>query len=448
MNNNIFRKYDIRGIVDSDLPEDVIVSLGKAFGTRLIRAGKKNVLLGGDCRKSTLSLKQYLQRGLITTGCNVIDIGICTSPVLYFGLHTMDVDGGIMVTGSHNPPEYNGFKIAVGKETIYGEAIQELRQNIEARDFEEGKGLFSQYDLIADYIQYMSNAVNITNPFKVVIDAGNGTAGVIMIPILKKMGVDVLPVFCELDGNFPNHHPDPTIEENLSVLKKKVIEEKADVGIGFDGDGDRIGVVDNSGSVIWQDILLLLLAREILKENPGASIIGDVKCSQVLYQDIAQNGGKPIMWKTGHSLIKAKIKETKALLAGEMSGHFFFADRYYGFDDGIYAALRLMEFISASDMSFSNMLESVPTTFATPEIRIEFSDEEKEKIVSVLKEKLQKKYVVNDLDGIRVNFDHGWALLRASNTQPVLVMRFEADTNERLIEYRKRIESMLKEAMG
>jgi phosphomannomutase/phosphoglucomutase len=349
-----------------------------------------------------------------------------------------------MLTGSHNPPEYNGFKIMVGEETLYGEAIQNILTIIQDNDFiKEESTSRRTYDIVSEYKDYVEKNIRLEKKLKVVVDAGNGTAGVIACPIFKKLGCDVIELYCEMDGNFPNHHPDPTLPEALEDLIKEVIRSKAHLGIAYDGDGDRIGAIDDEGNIIWGDLLLVLFSQDILARNPGASIISEVKASKVLYEQIKKLGGLPIMWKTGHSLIKKKIKEEKALLAGEMSGHIFFADRYFGFDDAIYSSARLLELLSKSEKKFSQMLSELPKTYNTPEIRVYASDEVKFKIVEEVKKELSQKYPIIDIDGVRAIFPEGWGLVRASNTQEALVLRFEGNTEEAL----KAIEKEVKRAV-
>jgi phosphomannomutase / phosphoglucomutase len=448
MNPLIFREYDIRGIVDTDLTDDVVRNIGKAFGSVIRREGKKTVTIGGDCRLSTERFRKDLIEGIVSTGCDVLNLGICTTPILYFSIYTLDVDGGIMITGSHNPSDFNGFKMCVGKETIHGADIKKIHAIIEDNDFESGSGTAKDYDVITAYKKYMVSKFSFKRPVKVAIDAGNGTGGEIFIPILNDLGVDVVPLNCQMDGTFPNHHPDPTVEKNLIQLIDAVKKQSLDLGIAFDGDSDRIGAVNEKGEIIWGDKLMILFSRAILKANPGATIISEVKSSTHLYADIEKNGGNGIMWKTGHSLIKAKMKETNAALAGEMSGHVFFADRYYGFDDAIYAALRLIEIVDRSDEPLSAMLSDVPKTFSTAEIRVDCPDELKFKIVEAIKDDLKNDHTIIDIDGVRIVFDDGWGLIRASNTQAVLVMRFEADSNERLKEMRSFVENKVAEISG
>ncbi|NPB08756.1 MAG: phosphomannomutase/phosphoglucomutase [Thermodesulfobacteria bacterium] len=448
VNPLIFREYDIRGRVDVDLTEEVAEAIGKAYGTmiRRRRNGKK-VVCGRDGRLSGPKLQEALIRGILSTGVSVMDIGVTPTPVMYFSLFTVEgLDGGIQVTGSHNPPEFNGFKICVGQETIYGPDIQELRKLIEAEDFETGKGEKETLDILPKYKAFLKENIHLKRPLKVALDCGNGVTALTAPDAFKAHGCEVIALYCEVDGTFPHHFPDPVVEENLADLRKTVVEQGAEFGVGYDGDGDRIGVVDDKGNILWGDQLLIIFAREILKEHPGATIIGEVKCSQVMYDEIARLGGRPIMWKTGHSLIKKKMKEEKALLAGEMSGHIFFADRYFGFDDAVYASLRLAEIVSASDVPLSEMLKDLPKMVSTPEIRIECPDEKKFEIVRRLTERLKAMgYKVIDIDGARVVFEDGWGLVRASNTQPVLVLRFEARDEKRLEEIRRLIEGLLEE---
>ena len=377
MNEQIFREYDIRGVVATDLVPETVENLGRAVGTHLLRSGASELVLGRDCRLSSDSLRDILVRGLLATGINVVDIGVCHTPLVYFSLFHLALNGGVMITGSHNPPECNGFKVCRGKSTIHGAEIQELKNLILARDFEKGAGSLRHESVLAAYWERIASDVGIARPLKVVVDAGNGTGGMAGVPLFKRMGCEVIELFCDMDGNFPNHHPDPTVPAFMQKLIETVKSEKADIGIAFDGDGDRIGAVDEQGTIIWGDQLLIIYAREILKELPGATIISEVKASQSLYNDITSRGGRAIMWKTGHSLIKAKMKEEGAVLAGEMSGHMFFEHRYFGFDDAVYAACRLLEILSKTAAPASSMLADVPKTFTTPEIRVDCPDDKK-----------------------------------------------------------------------
>jgi len=450
MNPHIFREYDIRGLVDSDLTEEVARLLGLGLGTTVRRAGGAAVVLGRDCRESSDRFRDAMAPALASTGVDVIDIGVVPTPLTYFAANTLPGCGGLaMITGSHNPKEYNGFKMGVGKTTFHGHEIQALRKLIEARDFDKGQGQLREHDIVTPYQKYVRETVKVgPRKLKVVIDAGNGVGGAVAVPLFKSMGFTVVDQFCEMDANFPNHHPDPTVVENMRDLIARVKAEKADVGIAYDGDADRIGVVDDLGNILWGDQLMILFSRELLKEVPGATIVGEVKCSMTLYEDIAKHGGKPIMWKAGHSLIKAKMKETGAQLAGEMSGHIFWTNRYYGFDDGVYSSARLLEILSHADQPLSKLLADVPKTFASPEIRFDMPNDE-QKFVTVKKAVeicRARGYDLVDVDGVRVQFPDGWGLIRASNTQPILVLRYEAQTEPRLFEIQKLIEGVLAEA--
>lgn len=438
----IFRSYDIRGLVDTQLTEEAVALIGKAYGTHARSKGAKKVSVGRDCRESSPRIRDQLIAGITSTGVDVVDIGCVTTPMQYFSLHTLDVDGGIMITGSHNPPEYNGFKVSVGKASIHGEEIQLLREIAEGGDLATGEGKVETFDIVASYSDYLTSNVELgARKLKVVVDGGNGTAGPFAVPIYEKLGVEVVPLFIEMDATFPNHHPDPTVEKNLEHLKAAVKEHGADLGIAYDGDGDRIGVIDEQQNVLWGDQLMILFSRAILQQCPGASIVAEVKCSKTLYDDITKHGGDAIMWKTGHSLIKGKMKEVGAELAGEMSGHIFFKHRFFGFDDATYAGLRLMEIVSSSDAPLSSLLADVPKTFSTAELRVECPEDVKFKLVAKAIDHFKTKgHDVIDIDGARVEFDDGWGLVRCSNTGPILVMRFEAQSVERLAEIRSYIE--------
>ena len=434
INPQIFREYDIRGVVGKDLTPDTALLIGKAIGTYMKRQGGKSLVLGRDVRSSSVDFRDILSEALTSTGCNVVDIGMVPTPVAYFALHHLKADGGVMITGSHNPPEFNGFKISLGHHSLYGEKIQELKALIDSKDFETGSGNIEQTCVMDAYTDHICSILKIPRKVKVVVDGGNGCFGIVGPKLLRKLGLDPVEIFCEPDGTFPNHHPDPTVEKNLQGLIAKVHSEKAELGIGFDGDADRIGVVDEKGNILWGDQLLTIFARDILSRNPGATIVGEVKCSQNLYKDIKNQGGVPVMAPAGHSLIKKKMKETGALLAGEMSGHVCFADNYFGFDDAVFAAGRILQIVAQSSLKVSEMLADLPKTAYTPEIRIDCPDEKKFEIVRELTEFFRNQYEVIDIDGVRVNFGDGWALIRASNTQPVLVLRFEAETQARLEE--------------
>jgi phosphomannomutase/phosphoglucomutase len=379
----------------------------------------------------------------LASGCAVTDIGVVPTPVLYYSVFHLGADGGVMITGSHNPPEFNGFKVVSGTSTIHGEAIQEVLHTIESRDLAQGSGSIAEADVVTPYVAEVASQFRLPRRVRAVVDAGNGTGGPVMHRIFEKIEVEATEMFFEMDGRFPNHHPDPTVPANLAALIAKVLETKADLGIAFDGDTDRIGAVDDNGVVIYGDQLMIIYGREILSRKPGATFIGEVKCSQLMYDDLAARGGNPIMWKTGHSLIKAKMKETGAELAGEMSGHMFFADRYYGFDDALYAACRLIEIVARSGRPLSAQLADLPKTVTTPEIRFDCPDELKFEVVRRCSLELRSRHKTVDVDGVRVLFPEGWGLVRASNTQPVLVMRFEATTPELLEAYRSEVEAVV-----
>ncbi|NLN39793.1 MAG: phosphomannomutase/phosphoglucomutase [Smithella sp.] len=443
MNPHVFREYDVRGLVDRDLNEIFVVNLGRAIGTYALAHNVKTMTIGRDCRLSSEAYQKYLIQGLNAAGIDTIDIGLCATPMLYYSIRRLETGGGVMVTGSHNPPEFNGFKICVGYDSIHGRQIQELRKIMESGAYVSGKGCGRDEDITESYQNYILDHIHINKKLKVVLDGGNGVGGKFAVPILEKLGCDVECLYCEPDGTFPNHFPDPTVEEHLEDLIALVAEHNADLGIAFDGDADRLGVVSNKGEIIWGDKLLLLFARDILKDNPGATIIGEVKCSQVLYDGIRKYSGNPIMWKAGHSLIKAKMKQEKALLGGEMSGHLFFADRYFGYDDAIYAAVRLLEILSLTDQDLSELLADIPVTFSTPEIRMDCEDHKKAQVVEKIKNHYKNTPGVIDIDGVRVPFEDGWALVRCSNTQPVIVLRFEASSAESLEKIKTEVEGLL-----
>jgi phosphomannomutase / phosphoglucomutase len=466
MNDKIFREYDIRGIVGHDMDDGFAYLLGKAVGRylRQVNPHAEQVSVGRDGRLSSATLAANAIQGILSTGIHVYDIGLCPTPLQYFSIHHMNLDGGIMVTGSHNPPEYNGFKLSIGKETIFGEEIQKLKQIVhqnEQADYSP-TGHLRQYDIIAAYNDFMTKRFSYLSDKKykrlrVTVDAGNGTGGIVAPKILESMGCDVTPLYCDPDGRFPNHHPDPTVVEYIRDLIRTTKEKKADIGIGYDGDADRIGVIDSAGNIIWGDQIMIVLSRDILKRKPGSVFIGDVKCSQLMFDDIEKHGGKPIMWKTGHSLVKSKMKEEHAVLAGEFSGHIFIADDYFGFDDALYTSFRLIEIMKRSGLGIRELLSDIPRLFYTPEIRLECQDDQKkalvEKIVHRFKEysrsgdgpfPIKKIY---DIDGARIVFEKGWGLVRSSNTQPVIVMRFEAEDEQSLARYRAFLENELKKAM-
>jgi phosphomannomutase/phosphoglucomutase len=442
----IFREYDIRGVAESELRSQDVELLGRALGTYISRKAGKRVSIGRDCRLSSERLRHALAEGLAASGCEVTDLGVVPTPVLYFAQVHLGSDGAIMITGSHNPPEYNGFKTVAGGAAIYGDQIQQIRTIMEAGDFEHGRGNVQSYDAVTPYVEEVTKQFNFARRVKVVLDAGNGTAGPVMRRVLAKLNVDATELYFDMDGRFPNHHPDPTMLENLHALINTVKQTGADLGLAFDGDADRLGAVDERGRPVFGDMLMLIYGREILSRKPGATFIGEVKCSQVMYDELERLGGRPIMYRTGHSLIKAKMKQEKAELAGEMSGHMFFADRYFGFDDALYSACRLIEIVAASGEPLSAQLAGVPATVSTPEIRIDCPDEIKFDVVARVAEHFKRTHKVVDIDGVRVIFQHGWGLVRASNTQPVLVERFEADNKNLLEQYRAEVEGVLQQA--
>src|SRR5574341_292322 len=459
---SIYREYDIRGVVGKDLTFDVAEHVGVAYGTTVRRSGGSKVTLARDVRDHSAPLRDRLAKGIQSTGIDVIDLGVCPTPLLYYSLFHLTVDGGVMITGSHNPPEFNGLKMCVGREAIFGDAIQALRRLVETGDRESGNGNASAYEIIPPYLKEIPQqfaagiAAAKRRPLRVVVDSGNGVAGLVAPALLRAIGCDVIELYSEPDARFPHHHPDPTVLDNLRDLMAAVVEERADLGIAYDGDADRIGVVDERGEVLWGDRLLALLAGPVLADHPGAPVIAEAKCSQVLYDEIAKRGGKGVMWRTGHSVIKARMKELSAPLGGEMSGHLFFADRYYGYDDAMYASCRVIELLVREDRPMSELASRLPKTIVTPEIRVDCPDAQKFDVVGRLqaffRDAMRRPAAfplpileVIDVDGVRVRTPHGWGLVRASNTQPVLVLRFEADTDEHLSAIRSAMESRVKE---
>lgn len=442
MNKVIFREYDIRGDVDQDLTDPVVRDIGRAFAAYMAERGKKTASIARDCRLSSEHFRNLIIEGMMEGGLNVVDLGLVPTPLFYYSLFTLDVEGGIMITGSHNPPSMNGFKVAFDKSTIFGDEIQYLGKLIEEKRFVHGQGSYREYKgIVEDYYGFLRSNIKLEKSFNVVVDAGNGTGGVVAAPILKEMGQNVTEIFCEMDGHFPNHFPDPTVEKNMETLRRTVLSQNADIGIGYDGDSDRIGVIDDKGNIIWGDYLMIIFAREILKTHKGASFVSEVKCSKNLFDDVEQHGGIPVMWKAGHSLIKQKMKETGALLGGEMSGHIFFADKFFGFDDAIYSSLRLLEIMGKGDRPLSEYLSDVPKTYSTPEIRIECADDVKFNVVKKLTDYYRGKFKIIDIDGVRIILNDGWGLVRSSNTQPILVLRFEGESKEAL----DRIQGMVME---
>ncbi len=444
LNPEIIREYDIRGVADRDFSDEACYLLGRAVGTFERRAGKQRITLGRDCRLHSERIRDGVLRGLVECGLDVTDIGMCVTPLLYFSVNHWDLDGGVMITASHNPPQDNGLKICVGKSTIFGPDLRRLGEMVEARDFVTGiGGRVRQRPVLSEYVDYVTAQIRAPRKLRVAIDAGNGPGGVPAVPIFRRLGHEVIELYSEPDGRFPNHHPDPTVLDNLRDLIATVRQRRCDVGVAYDGDAVRIGVIDEAGRPVWGDQLMILFSRSILSQRKAGTFIAVVKCSRTLYDDVPKHGGRIIMWKTGHSLIKQKMKEEHALLAGEMSGHMFFADRYYGYDDAIYASARLAEVLSESGRSVGELLADVPRMSSTPEIRVAAPEARKFQIVEELKQRFAEKYEVIDIDGARINFPGGWGLVRASNTQAVLVLRFEAVDDLALQAIRAEVETEL-----
>ena len=432
VNRKIFREYDIRGVYESDLKGEIPYFIGRAFGSYVRRKNINEVSVGGDNRLTTPEIKEKLINGLIESGLNVIDIGIVPTPILYFSVHFYKFGSGIMVTASHNPPHFNGFKMILREGSLYGKEIQKIAHMIEKEDFEKGLGKFEKKEVMDDYIKFMEERFKFNKKFKIGVDTGNGTVGPLIEKLFRKLGIEFIGLYLESNGNFPNHLPDPVVPENLKDLIEIVKKYNLDCGFGFDGDGDRLGVIDENGNILWGDQLLIVYSNEILKKKKGEKIIFDVKCSKALEEEIEKMGGIPLMWKTGHSLIENKLHKEKASIAGELSGHLYFADEYFGYDDAIYASLRLLRIIEKENKKLSEFFKDVKKYYSTPEIRIEVSDEEKFEIVEKIKRYYLEKYKINDIDGVKVYYPKGWALVRASNTQPALVVRVEAETEEAL----------------
>jgi phosphomannomutase/phosphoglucomutase len=445
VNTAIFREYDIRGQADEDLHDQFVVALGRAYGTMVRRSGGSKIAVGRDCRLSGVRISKQFSQGVMSTGIDVQMLGVVPTPMVYFAAHQTGIDGAVAITGSHNPPSWNGFKLCLGKSSVYGKDIRTLRDAILSEDFEVGAGEFETIDLLPRYMEATAKALRIPGRrMKVVIDAGNGTGGIAAGQMYRAMGADVEELFCEPDGHFPNHHPDPTVEANLVILRQRVLASGADLGIAFDGDADRIGAIDGKGRTVWGDQLLTIFGLDVLREYPQARIIGEVKCSKVMYETLRKAGGDVEMWKVGHSLIKARMAETNAILAGEMSGHLFFADRYLGYDDAIYAGARLIELLGNSDRNLADWIDALPETFVTPEIRVSCKDADNFEVTARAAEHFKQNYNVNQVDGVRIDFEHGWGLIRASNTQPVLVLRFEADTEARRDAYFEEVKAWLR----
>lgn len=430
VSKSIFKAYDIRGIINEDLTIETVVLIGKAIGSESIERGERGIVVGRDGRTSGPDLMNALVEGIKSTGCHVVKIGMIPTPVLYYATYSKGASSGVMITGSHNPPNYNGFKMMIAGETLSGERILNLYERINNHNFHQGQGTSTAIDIQEDYLNRVTSDISIKRPLKIVVDCGNGVAGHLAPKLFEALGCEVVKLFCHIDGNFPNHHPDPSKLENLNDLIAEIKAEKADLGLAFDGDGDRLGVIDEKGNVIWADRQMILFSRDVIHRNPGAKIVFDVKCSSLLSKDISNEGGKPILSRTGHSFIKAKIKEQSALLGGEMSGHIFFKERWYGFDDALYAGARLLEILSSRNESCSEIFSELPDSFNTPEINIHF---EKQGDQFEAMEKLKKtanfnEGVLTTIDGIRLDYEDCWGLVRPSNTTPCLVLRFEAET--------------------
>jgi phosphomannomutase len=447
INQSIFREYDIRGIVETDLPDEVVVKIASAFAAMFVNENKKKIIIGMDARPHSENIYRITIDTLSKFGLEIIEIGLVPTPVMYYAVHRLNADGGLVITASHNPSEYNGFKALLGKAALFGSQIREIYDIAVSGKFPPKKtGKVSKHDILEDYYQYILKDIKLNKKVKVVIDCGNGTGGVTAPELYKRLKAEVISIFEKVDGTFPNHHPDPTKEENLRDLIEKVKQTGADLGIGFDGDGDRIGVVDSAGNILWGDQLMIIFSEDILKKHPGGKIISEVKASEKLYSEISRMGGVPIMWKTGHSLIKKKIHDENAIFAGEMSGHLFFNDRWFGFDDAVYAGARLLEILSNSDKSLTEIYAKLPKAINTPEIREKTTEEAKFKIVAYIIEHFRKEYEVIDIDGARIKFPRGWALVRASNTGPDLVIRFEADSREDLEKIKDTVYPLIKAA--
>ena len=440
---DVFRAYDIRGIVGQSLTEPLVYHLGRAFAASARQEGIAEVVVGADGRLSGPQLKTVFTEGLLDGGCDVVDIGYVPTPVLYFAAHQRAHQTGVMITGSHNPADYNGFKMMLAGHTLSGEEIQSLRQRIEQRDYSEGKGTRSEDDVSQAYLQRICGDVHVKRRLKVVVDCGNGIPGSLAPELLERLGVEIIPLFCDVDGTFPNHHPDPGKLENLQDVIAKIADTGADLGLAFDGDGDRVGVVTEQGKVVYPDRVLMLFAEDVLSRNPGAEILFDVKCSRLLPRVIEQAGGKATMWKTGHSLIKRQMKISGAQLAGEMSGHIFFKERWYGFDDGLYSAARLLEILAQREATADAIFNAYPEDISTPEINIQVRDDNKFALVQALQQLDFPGGQVCHIDGVRVDYPDGWGLMRASNTTPVLVLRFEAASAEALDRIRNEFQTRL-----
>jgi phosphomannomutase/phosphoglucomutase len=446
MNPYIFREYDIRGVVEEDFPEEVVILLGKGFGTYVREKGGRTIAISGDVRLSTPMLKENFTRGLLATGIDVVDIGIIPTPVNYYSMVILDIDGAVQITGSHNPPNMNGIKLSYASKAVFGKDIQYIKSLIESGKLATGQGKYSKQEILEEYKQMVISKIKLARPVRVAMDCGNGTAGLAAPEIYRKIGCQLTELYSEVDGSFPNHHPDPTVQKNLTDLINVVQQGNYDFGIAFDGDADRIGIVDDSGAIIWADYIIILFLDEILAKYPGAGVVFDVKCSQALEEIIAAKGGKPIMWKTGHSLIKQKMKEEGVPFAGEMSGHIFIGDDYFGYDDAMYVGARLAQMVSRSTTSLAARMAQLPHYFSTPEMRLDCEDDAAKFAISrQANEYFKAHYECLDVDGVRIKFGDGWGLVRSSNTQPVIVTRFEARSAERLNEIKNLVLTKLQE---
>ena len=444
LNKYIFREYDIRGKVSDDFPPEVVEALGKGFGTYIKRGGGQEITLSGDIRLTTPDLMEQFKTGVLSTGVDVINIGILPTPANYYSMFSLGVAGAVQITGSHNPPEFNGFKLSRDKKAVFGEAIQEIRVIIEKEDYEMGEGSEASYDILTKYKRMIASKIDIKKRMKVVMDCGNAAGAICAPEIFKNLNVDLTELYCDVDGTFPNHHPDPTVKENLVDLIDLIKKGSYDIGLAFDGDADRVGVIDETGDIVWADQLIALFLPEVVEE--GDEILYDVKCSQALEEMIVKHGGKPVMWKTGHSLIKQRMSELNCKLGGEMSGHIFFADDYFGYDDAIYVAARIVQTLSRTDQKLSQLKAELPKYYSTPEMRLEAeSDEEKFRIAKEAVAYFTENYDCSTVDGVRIKFGDGWGLVRSSNTQPVIVCRFEANTAERMEEIQSIVMSKLQE---
>ena len=441
---DIFRAYDIRGVVENALTPDAVQQIGQAFATEALSQGQKTVVIGRDGRLSSPELAQRLSEGLRAGGCDVIDIGMVPTPVLYYATHILKTGTGIMVTGSHNPPQYNGLKMLIAGNTLYGDGIKALYHMIAEGRIKSGEGTHTEKDVVPEYLDTIVNDIKLDKPLNIAVDCGNGVAGVLATELFTRLGCKVTELFCDVDGNFPNHHPDPSKPENLLDMQNAMKENALDIGLAFDGDGDRVGILDDKQNILWADRQMMLYSADVLKRKPGALIIYDIKSTTNLETVIKDLGGEPLMWKTGHSFIKAKMKETGAELAGEMSGHIFFKERWFGFDDGLYSAARMLEIVSQRDEPTSTIFEALPDSFNTPELQIDFEEGEHYKFMDkfIAESKFDDADTIT-IDGIRVNYAEGWGLIRPSNTTPCLVLRFEANDEKTLNEIQNTFRTQL-----